>query len=119
MLNKKAYTVLKFIAQIALPGVGALYFGLAQIWHLPKAEEIVGTVTVIDTFLGLMLGLSTNQYNKSWDRYDGVIEVTDGLDRMKYLLNLNGVPDEVLLNKDEVLFKVQKTEDPPGRHKRP
>lgn len=64
MLNNKVYDVLKWIALILIPAVGALYFGLAQIWGFPYGEEIVGTLTLVDTFLGALLGISTVQYNK-------------------------------------------------------
>jgi len=64
ILDNKVYDVLKWIALIVLPAIGALYFGLAKIWGLPYGEEIVGTITVIDTFLGALLGVSTNNYNK-------------------------------------------------------
>jgi len=63
-MNSKVYDVLKFIAQIVIPAIGALYFGLAQIWGLPYGEEIVGTLTVIDTFLGTILGISSVKYYK-------------------------------------------------------
>ena len=43
---------------------GTLYFGLAQIWKLPYPEQIVGTITAIDTFLGCLLGISTLNYNE-------------------------------------------------------
>jgi hypothetical protein len=58
------YDLLKWVAQILLPAVGTLYFALAQIWGLPYGEEIVGTITAIDAFLGALLGISTYQYNK-------------------------------------------------------
>ena len=58
------YDVLKWIAQILLPAVGTLYFALAQIWGLPYAEQVVGTITAIDAFLGALLGISTHFYNK-------------------------------------------------------
>lgn len=63
-MSNKVYDVLKFIAQILLPAIGTLYFALAQIWHLPYAEEIVGTITAVDAFLGAILGISTKQYLK-------------------------------------------------------
>lgn len=63
-LNDKVYDVLKWIALILIPAVGALYFGLARIWGFPYGEEIVGTLTLIDTFLGTILGISTAKYNK-------------------------------------------------------
>ena len=63
-LNNKTYDILKFIAQIVLPAVGTLYFALAGIWNFPYGEEIVGTITAVDTFLGALLGLSSVTYNK-------------------------------------------------------
>lgn len=63
-MNNKVYDVLKKIAQIVLPATGTMYFGLAEIWGLPYAPEIVGTITVVDTFLGVVLGISSYQYNK-------------------------------------------------------
>ena len=64
MLNNKVYDVLKWIAQIWLPALASLYFAIASIWGLPYAEQIVGTITAIDAFLGAILGISTIQYNK-------------------------------------------------------
>lgn len=63
-MNNKTYDVLKWVAQIFLPAVATLYFAIAQIWGLPYGEEIVGTITAIDAFLGALLGISTYQYNK-------------------------------------------------------
>ena len=63
-LSNKVYEILKFIAMVILPAIGTLYFGLARIWNLPYAEEIVGTITIIDTFLGTILGINSSQYKK-------------------------------------------------------
>ena len=64
-LSNSWYDRLKFIAQILLPALGTLYFALAGIWGFPYGEQIVGTITAIDTFLGALLGISTYQYNKA------------------------------------------------------
>lgn len=63
-MSNKVYDVLKFIAQIVLPAIGTLYFALAGIWNLPFGEEVVGTITAIDTFLGALLGLSSMNYKE-------------------------------------------------------
>lgn len=63
-MSNKVYDSLKWIAQILLPAIGTLYFAIASIWGLPYAEQIVGTITAIDAFLGALLGISTMQYNK-------------------------------------------------------
>ena len=43
----------KNLAQIYLPALATLYFALASIWGLPYVEQVVGTITAIDTFLGV------------------------------------------------------------------
>ena len=64
ILDNKMYDFLKFVAMIVLPALGTLYFALASIWGLPYGEQIVGTITAVDAFLGALLGVSTNNYNK-------------------------------------------------------
>lgn len=62
--TNKTYDILKHVAQLVLPAAGTLYFALAGIWGFPYGEEVVGTITAIDAFLGVVLGYSTVQYNK-------------------------------------------------------
>ena len=62
-LPNKVYDILKYLTIIVLPAIGALYTGLAQIWELPYADQIPATITVICTFLGAILCISTAQYN--------------------------------------------------------
>ena len=66
-MSNKVYDALKWIAMYLLPALGTLYFAIAGIWGLPYGEQIVGTITAIDTFLGVILGISTSQYNKRVD----------------------------------------------------
>lgn len=64
-MSNRMYDILKFVAQILLPALGTLYFALARIWDFPYAEEIVGTITAIDAFLGALLGISSMQYKNN------------------------------------------------------
>jgi hypothetical protein len=64
-MTNSTYDIFYWIAQIVLPALGTLYFAMAAIWQLPYGKEIVGTIALIDAFLGIFLGISTNQYNKS------------------------------------------------------
>lgn len=64
-MSNKVYDVLKFVAQVLLPAIGTLYFALASIWGLPFAEEVVGTITAIDTFLGTVLHISNIKYSNN------------------------------------------------------
>lgn len=61
--NNKVYDVLKWLTQIVLPALGTLYFGLAQIWGFPYTEQVIGTITAVDAFLGIMLGISSYSYD--------------------------------------------------------
>lgn len=63
-MDNRTYDCLKWIAQILLPALGTLYFALANIWGFPYGEEIVGTITAIDAFLGVCLGISTANYKR-------------------------------------------------------
>lgn len=64
VLSNKVYDVLKWVAQILLPALGTLYFALASIWGFPYGEQIIGTITAVDVFLGGLLGISSANYNK-------------------------------------------------------
>lgn len=66
-MSNKTYDILKYIAQIVLPALGTLYFAISSIWGLPYGEQIVGTITAVDAFLGALLGISTARYNKGGD----------------------------------------------------
>ena len=68
-MDNEQYDILKYIAQIVIPAVGTLYFALSGIWGLPYGDQIVGTLTAIDAFLGVILGISTANYNKDRGGY--------------------------------------------------
>jgi len=63
-LSNKTYDIMKWIVTIVLPALSALYWGLSGIWNWPYAEQVVGTIAVVTTFLGALLGISTAQYKK-------------------------------------------------------
>lgn len=63
-MSNKVYDILKYIAQIVLPALATLYFAIAGIWGLPYGEQVVGTITAVDTFLGVVLGISSANYNR-------------------------------------------------------
>lgn len=71
-MTNETYDMLKFIAQIVLPAAGTLYFALAGIWGLPYGEQIVGTITAVDAFLGAVLKVSTDAYNAERSNNGGV-----------------------------------------------
>lgn len=66
-MSNKTYDILKFVAQVVLPAIGTLYLTLGSIWtgviELPYPEQISATIMAVDTFLGVLLGISSAQYN--------------------------------------------------------
>lgn len=106
MLSEKAYEIAKRLVQVILPACGALYFGLGQIWEWPAIENVVGSITIITTFLGVVLGVSTSNYYKSGAAYDGDMVITEPVDGPKtFSLQLDGDPEE-LSNMDSIRFRV-------------
>ncbi len=77
-MKSTTYDKLKWIAQIFLPALGALYFALAKIWGLPYGVEVVGTISAIDVFLGALLGISSAAYYKDME-----IEIVDAENEVK------------------------------------
>lgn len=61
-MTNRTYDILKYLALVILPALGTLYFALAQIWALPYGEQIVGTITAIDAFLGALVKRSSDVY---------------------------------------------------------
>ena len=56
------------LAQGYLPLAGTLYFALSEIWGLPYAAQIVGTITAVDAFIGECLRISTRNYKEEIKR---------------------------------------------------
>lgn len=62
--DSKKYKIVKYISSILIPALGALYAGLAMVWHLPYGEEVGSTVLVVTTFLNTLMGISSERYDK-------------------------------------------------------
>ena len=104
-MDNRTYDILKWIAQYLLPATGTLYFALSSIWGLPFGEQVVGTIAALTAFLGVVLGISTADYNKK-DRSDGTLEIdTENWDVDKYKLSLTTGLDDIQY-KEEITLKV-------------
>ena len=64
LMSDKTYNIMKWIVQYILPGLGVLYAIIAGTADLPYAEVVLAIVMAVDWFLGVILGISTSQYNK-------------------------------------------------------
>ena len=103
-LTGGVYDFLKKAAQIYIPALGTLYFTLAQIWNLPSPEEVVGSIVAVDTFLGVVLGISQANYNNDPNRIAGELELIPHEDGTQ--MKLNSVNPQLLLTQPEVTFKM-------------
>lgn len=63
-LNNKTYDILKWISLYILPALATLYYAISEIWNIPFCEQVVGTISAIETFIGVAVGLSANEYKK-------------------------------------------------------
>lgn len=105
MLSNKTYDILKWVAVIFLPALATLYYALGQVWNLPNAEQVVGTIVSVDVFLGALIGVSTAQYNASDSKFDGTMSVHETSDKTTYALDLKTQPEN-MRDQKSVVFKV-------------
>ena len=106
VFSDKAFNRLKWGTGIALPAAGTLYFALSQIWGLPGGQAVLGTIIAVQAFLGVVLGISTKQYNDSDAKFDGTLTTTETPTKQIVSVETNLHPDE-LAQKDQVLLKVK------------
>lgn len=105
ILSSKQYDIIKWLTVTLLPAIGTLYFALATIWNFPAGEQVLGTLLAVQAFIGVVIGVSTKQYEESGEKYDGEIKVKETPEKLGYSLDLKDDP-ETLKKKDEVVFKV-------------
>lgn len=65
MMNEKLYTFLKWVALVALPALAALILGIGVVLNWDGAKEVAAVVTLVDTFLGALLGKSSSNFAKN------------------------------------------------------
>ncbi len=106
-LSNEMYNALKWIALVLLPGCAALYLGLAALWGLPSPNEVAGTITLVDTFLGVLLGMATKNYNAIPPKFDGALEINEHDTRIVHQLSLETTPED-LGRQNTILLKVVK-----------
>lgn len=100
VLSNSTYDKLKWVAQYLLPGLAALWLGLAKVWSLPYGTEIGATLSLIDVFLGTILGISSKNYQG-----DGVMIVnSNDPEKDVYRLEVNDLAG--LSEKKSVTLKV-------------
>ncbi len=105
-LSEKWYNILKWITQIVLPAAATFYLTIGALWNLAEPEKVAATIVAVDTFLGVVLMLATNSYNKSPARFDGQLNVFETPEKKTFVLDVGDVDE--LTNKSEFLMRVHK-----------
>jgi len=104
ILSEPWYSRMKWFTAIVLPAIATAVFSLQEVFDITNAEQIMGVCAILATFLGTVLGISSNKYNNSDDRFDGDMILEEGEDGSTFRLNLNASPED-LAAKDSVTFK--------------
>lgn len=81
IMNNKVYDCLKWLVMIALPALGALYAGLADLWGWPLAGEVAATLDYVGVFLGVILDISSAQYKKKPINAEDTAEAVRRIDK--------------------------------------
>lgn len=119
-LGSKTYDKMKRLSMYIIPALGAAYFSLAQLWDLPKAEEVVGTTTIIGTFLGVVLGISNKNYQaaENTESDAGILAITGyDPDTGNPDLQVTMTKDPVdLADRNKIVLHVDKQVDVPPRN---
>lgn len=105
ILSDKLYETIKWAVGIVLPAFATMYLTLGQVWNWPNVNEIVASVTALTTFLGVVVGVSTHQYNQSDAAYDGTMRVNRRGDGQLFDLVLAEDPLNIATRKD-IRFRV-------------
>lgn len=69
-MSDKVFNFIRFLAEIAISAVGALYYALSEIWSLPYGEAVVATCTAVSAFLGIFTEWQRYRYAKQKDSSD-------------------------------------------------
>lgn len=114
-LSNRFYDRAKFAVQIVSPAFGVLYTTLAALYHWDNVDQVVGTLTAVTLFVGIVLGISSKNFQTDGEPGEvvGDFSVTtqeDGLRAVK--LNLDRDPED-FVDGTSITFKVSRTENLP------
>lgn len=111
-ITNKVYDVIKWIVVIVIPAIITLYSSLSSIWGFPYAQQIVATMAAIEVFLGVIMKVSTYNYNKECDGILHIDTVSDD-ETDKYLFEVDDL--ENLNNRDHITLKINNVAETNGK----
>lgn len=112
-LSNNTYNNFKFVVQIFLPASGVLYASLSEFWGFPKVQEVVGTISALALFLGIILRISSASYAAAAPTGTpvGSFIVKEDVEGKKTVtLSLEEDPAD-FIGRENITFKVEKAQD--------
>lgn len=103
VLSGVLYEKVKWLVLIVMPALMTLYFTIDQILGLAHTDEVMGISSAVMTFLGVVLGISTNTFRNSPNRYAGETFLAPTDDGWKRVFNVTA--DEIDPKQKELVFK--------------
>ena len=64
-MSNKTYDILKYIAQIFIPALTVFIGVVLQCFNVAYTDIVVTIMTAFDAFLGAILKISSDNYNKN------------------------------------------------------
>ena len=64
-MKNKTYDILKWVALVGLYALATLVNGIGDIWNISYTEQVVQTINLVGTVLGIVLGISNINYKKN------------------------------------------------------
>ena len=105
-MSNELYDDIRWLAQYFVPALATFYFAVSTLWGWPYGEQIVGSLSAFNVFLGAILGVSRSKYYKTGGDTDGILRV-DTSDPEKDVYKLELLRDIAdLPNKKTVTFAV-------------
>lgn len=106
-INPKLYDFLKWVALVLLPALTALYVGVGSLWNFPAVTQVVGTMTVLDTVLGIILNKSSKNFLK--ERVVGDLIVKQDPDGLAAGITMVAHRDPLILDEQkQAIFNVKR-----------
>ena len=105
ILSDRMYNGLRAASTVIMPALAAFFFGLFQIWQVPHADQISGTIALLNTFVGALVVFAKMIHDVSGAKYDGTLALEDNAEGTTNLRLLQ-IDPEALLTKSTITFKV-------------
>lgn len=105
----KLYDFLKYVALVILPAVSALILGLGVTLNWTPATVVAGVITLVDTFLGAILGRSASNFKQQTPIVFGELMIQQDLDGTPIGMRLVGHHENfVFEDQSQVLLDVKR-----------